>query len=65
VGYKEMVDHLEGRRTLEETVSLIKQHSRNYAKRQMTWWRKEPDIHWFDPGQIAEISDFVHRELYT
>jgi tRNA dimethylallyltransferase len=65
VGYKEMVDHLEGRRTLEETVSLIKQHSRNYAKRQMTWWRKEPDIRWFDPGQIAEISDFVHRELDT
>ena len=34
--------------SLDEAVSLIQQHTRNYAKRQMTWWRRDPDIHWID-----------------
>lgn len=63
VGYKEMVSHLQGHLSFEDAVKLIKQHSRNYAKRQMTWWRQEPDIHWFQPSSFEEISEFVGREL--
>ena len=46
VGYKELIAHLEGQCTLPEAVEKIKQHSRNYAKRQMTWFRAKTDISW-------------------
>lgn len=55
VGYKELFDYFEGKTTLERAVELIKQHSRNYAKRQMTWWRKDESIRWFRPQQVEEI----------
>ena len=41
VGYIELFDHFEGKTTLEEAIALIKQHTRNYAKRQLTWFRKQ------------------------
>lgn len=63
VGYREICDHLEGLITLEEAVTLIKQHSRNYAKRQLSWWRQEKDIIWFEPDQVDEITRLVGREL--
>ena len=46
VGYRELFGHLDGKLSLDEAVAAIKQHTRNYAKRQMTWWRRDPDIHW-------------------
>jgi tRNA dimethylallyltransferase len=49
VGYKELFDHLEGNSTLAEAIDKIKQNTRNFAKRQLTWWRKDGDIHWIDP----------------
>ncbi len=55
VGYTELFDYLRGESTLETAVSLIKQHSRNYAKRQLTWFKKEKDIRWFQPWQLEEI----------
>jgi tRNA dimethylallyltransferase len=48
VGYRELFDHFEGKLTLSEAIDKIKQHTRNFAKRQMTWWRREEDIHWID-----------------
>ncbi|KEO80944.1 tRNA (adenosine(37)-N6)-dimethylallyltransferase MiaA [Tumebacillus flagellatus] len=48
IGYKEIIDHLEGRLTLEEAVEAVKQGSRRYAKRQLSWWRRETSIQWFD-----------------
>lgn len=48
LGYKEIGLYLLGEITLEEAIELIKQRTRNYAKRQMTWFRKEPDINWVD-----------------
>ncbi|HTL81063.1 MAG TPA: tRNA (adenosine(37)-N6)-dimethylallyltransferase MiaA [Bacteroidia bacterium] len=63
VGYKEMFDHFEGKTSLEKAVELIKQHSRNYAKRQLTWWRNKPNIRWMSPFQtdviIGEIDTFL------
>lgn len=46
VGYTELFDHLDGKCSLEEAVDKIKQHSRNYAKRQLTWFRKDKEFHW-------------------
>lgn len=63
VGYKEMFDYFDGNTTREEAIALIQQHSRNYAKRQMTWWKTprggnseqltaNSDIHWFDAATV-------------
>ena len=49
VGYRELFDHLEGKCNLAEAVEKIKQHTRNYAKRQLTWFRRQPDIDWNSP----------------
>jgi tRNA dimethylallyltransferase len=46
IGYKEVIDYLNGEYTLEETKNLIKQSTRRYAKRQLTWFRKNADIIW-------------------
>ncbi len=59
VGYKEILDYLDGRCSLPEAVEKIKQHTRNYAKRQMTWFRKNPGIQWFHPDQFDEIRAVI------
>lgn len=46
IGYKEMMMYLEGSISLEEAIEMIKKGSRNYAKRQLTWFRRDPRIHW-------------------
>jgi len=63
LGYKEICAHLDGMFSLEEAVNLIKQHSRNYAKRQLSWWRQEKNIKWFGPGQTDKIEELINREL--
>jgi tRNA dimethylallyltransferase len=55
--------YLDEKIDFETAVNLIKQHSRNFAKRQLSWFRQEKDIRWFDPGNVAEIEDFVEGEL--
>ncbi len=51
VGYTELFDHLEGRISLEDAISAIKKNTRAYAKRQMTWFRKDDSIRWLDATQ--------------
>ena len=51
IGYKETIKYLHGNETLEEAKEVIKKSTRNYAKRQMTWFRKNPDILWLMPGE--------------
>lgn len=48
IGYKELISHLQGHSTLEQAVELIKRNTRRYAKRQLTWFRSEPHMHWID-----------------
>jgi tRNA dimethylallyltransferase len=48
LGYKELMSHLEGEIPLEEAVVQIKQRTRKFAKRQLSWFRRLPEIHWFD-----------------
>jgi len=54
IGYKEIAFYLEGKITLEEAVRLIKKGSKRYGKRQLTWFKKEENVHWID---ITEIYD--------
>lgn len=60
VGYQEIFGFLEGHYDREEAVRLLKRNSRNYAKRQLTWFRKDKSIHWFSPdnwpGILAQCS---------
>lgn len=56
IGYKEVVPYLEGVYDEETMISLIKQNSRRYAKRQMTWFRRYDDIHWFDYDQYENYD---------
>jgi tRNA dimethylallyltransferase len=56
VGYKEIVEFLEGHINQEKAIELIKQHTRNYAKRQLTWLRRYSDLHFLNP--LIEKSVF-------
>jgi tRNA dimethylallyltransferase len=59
VGYKELFDHLDGLASLGEAVQSIKRNSRRYARRQLTWFNRDPQITWFRPDQTGEIIKFV------
>ena len=63
VGYRELFDHFDGNLTLEEAIDKIKQHTRNYAKRQLTWFKKDNDITWFDPQDVENITKFIDTQL--
>ncbi len=60
VGYKELFEYFDGVHKLEKAVDLIKQHTRNYAKRQITWFKKEAPDFWFSPNQTEEILALLH-----
>ncbi|MCL7988181.1 tRNA (adenosine(37)-N6)-dimethylallyltransferase MiaA [Sphingobacterium sp. lm-10] len=60
VGYVEIFDFLDGKCTREEAVEKIKQNSRRYAKRQITWFKKYGNTHWFDPTEFRKIQRFLH-----
>jgi len=59
IGYTEFFDYFDGKMSLEQAINKFIQHSRNYAKRQLTWWRKDPDIHWFDISDVKEAMNFA------
>ena len=59
VGYRELFDHFDGNYTLEEAIELIKRNSRRYAKRQMTWFRRDEEIGWFAPSDLERIIEFI------
>ncbi len=63
VGYKELYEYMDGNWTLEFAVNMIKQDSRRYAKRQMTWFNRDKEIHWFHPENEKEIIEFVNSQL--
>ncbi len=60
VGYTEFFSFLDGACSLEEAIALIKKNTRRYAKRQLTWFRKDPAIHWFDVTQVSNESIRSH-----
>lgn len=63
VGYQELFDFMEGKYSLEEAVELIKQNSRRYAKRQLTWFRKDQRWQTFHPNNFDGIKQYVEDEI--
>jgi len=61
VGYKELYEYMSGNWTLEFAVSMIRQDSRRYAKRQLTWFNRDKEIHWFHPDEEERIMEFVNE----
>jgi tRNA dimethylallyltransferase len=64
VGYKELFSYLEGKDSLETAVSEIKKNTRRFAKRQLTWFRKDQEINWFDyKTPVEEIQQFLDSKI--
>ena len=59
VGYKELFDYLDGRWSLEEAVERIKGNTRRYARKQLTWYKKDEQIHWFHPDEKEQIINYI------
>lgn len=65
LGYKEIIEYLEGRTTLEEAISLLKRDTRRFAKRQFTWFNRDLRIHWIDLEKTTGSDEPVaHMRLY-
>lgn len=63
VGYKEIFNYFDGNISLEEAIDLIKRNSRKYARKQITWFRKDDLYPWFHPEKIQDMIDFCQLEI--
>ena len=59
VGYREMFDYFDGTISRDEAIELIKRNSRRYAKRQMTWFRRDEEIRWFSPTDFEAMVEYI------
>ena len=62
VGYRELFDYFDGKCSLEEAIELVKRNSRRYAKRQMTWFRRDSEFRWFAPSDLSDIIAFIEAQ---
>lgn len=65
VGYREWFDFIEGKQSREKTIELIKQNTRHYAKRQITWFNKTEYLQWFNPNQAEGILSHLAKEIHS
>jgi tRNA dimethylallyltransferase len=65
LGYKELIPYIEGKCTLEEAVYILKRDTRHFAKRQLTWFRRERDVRWLDKSRVASEDDILKEILNT
>ncbi len=63
VGYKELFDYFDGKYSLDEAIQKIKTNTRQYAKRQMTWFRKDKSYQWFHPDQLNEMIASIENSI--
>ena len=63
VGYREWFTFFDGEINREKAIELIKRNSRRYARKQLTWFRKDPEMHWFEPKQTYDIINFVDNKI--
>lgn len=63
VGYKELFAYFDGEWTLDFAIEKIKQNSRIYSKKQMTWFKRDTEIRWFNPDDWNEVIDYLDKEL--
>lgn len=63
LGYKEIIEYFNGESTLEEAIEKIKQETRRYAKRQMTWFKKDKNIIWLDAKDKDYVVDYIYKSV--
>jgi tRNA dimethylallyltransferase len=63
IGYRHLIDFIKGRCSWDETMRILKRDTRRYAKRQLTWFKADPEIVWREPGQLREISQLIKNFL--
>ena len=61
VGYKEMFDYMDGRWPLNEAIERMKGNTRRYARKQLTWFKRDPEMRWFHPDNKAEILNYISQ----
>ena len=62
VGYREVFDYFGGKHSLERAIELIQQNTRHYAKRQLTWFKKDPEYHWLSPA-YDDVLACIHEKI--
>ncbi len=65
VGYREIFDYIEGKCDQDEAIRLLKRNTRRYAKRQLTWFKRDAEIHWFNPDQVEEMIKLIDNGRST
>lgn len=63
VGYSEIFDYLDKKISLEEAILSIKQNTRRFAKRQLTWFRRDDEINWFEPNQTEAVVNLIDKNI--
>jgi tRNA dimethylallyltransferase len=64
VGYREFFSYFDGEISREKTIELIKRNSRRYARKQLTWFRSDDEMNWFEYDQIKEIITFIENKIF-
>lgn len=62
VGYKELFEYFDGAITLEEAILRIQSNTRRYARKQLTWFKRDTTVKWFSPEDYSQIIDYIHQE---
>lgn len=60
VGYKELFNYFDGKCTLDEAIFKIKSNTHKYCRKQLTWFKRDKDIHWFNPDNVEEIIKYIY-----
>ena len=63
LGYKEILDYLDGSCTLDEAVYILKRDTRHFAKRQLTWFRRERDVRWLDLDRYQGNTHLILKDI--
>lgn len=63
VGYKELFEHFENKTGLPAAIELIKQNTRKFAKRQLTWFRRDAEMQWFEPDEAEQIIAYIEKKI--
>lgn len=63
VGYRELFSHFDGEISKEDAFGLIKRNSRRYARKQITWFRRDPEMQWFEPDETVKIIEYISEKI--
>ena len=63
VGFKEMFEYLDGLTTLDQAIYKIQSNTRRYCRKQLTWFKRDQSIEWFNPDNYEEIIKYIEKKL--